>query len=123
MNHLMHIGLCLTLSATVLSGQAIDERLAPKTPPKSKGDTKLPEPPTPPPAAEEDVAVADKLNGLIVVKTKEEIRRDGVDNVTGLDLHDIPILAGPSFAALVQPYFGKPVSIRTLREMQRKIIL
>jgi hemolysin activation/secretion protein len=119
----MHIGLCLTLSAIVLSGQAIDERLAPKTPPKAKGESKLPEPAAAPPATEEDTPVADKLNGLIVVKTKEEIRRDGVDNVTGLDVHDIPLLAGPSFAALVQPYFGQPVSIRTLREMQRKIIL
>jgi len=118
----MHIGLCLTLSVTALSAQVIDERLTPKTPPKSKGETKLPETPAAP-ATEEDVPVADKLNGLIVVKTKEEIRRDGVDNVTGLDIHDIPLLAGPSFAELLRPYFGQPVSIRSLREMQRKIII
>ena len=124
MNPLMHLGLCLTLSASALLGQALDERLAPKTPPRKGGKTKLPEPPaSPQPSAEEEAPLADKLNGLLILRSKDEIKREGVENVAGLQISDIALIRGPEFAKQLQPYFGKPVSLRTLKEMQRKIVL
>lgn len=119
----MHFGLCLALSSTALIGQVIDERLTPKTPPKTSGKAKLPDPALPPPNPEDEVQVTETLNGLVIVNSKEEVKRDGLEPVTGLQIRDVPVLGGKEFEKVVAPYFGKPATIRTLKEIQRRIIL
>lgn len=123
MNRIILLGLSLVLSASVLVGQVIEESLTPKTPPKKSGKAKLPDPATPPPNPEDDVQVVDKLLGIVIVKSKEEVKRDGLEAVTGLEVRDVPVLAGPKFAAVVEPYFGQPATIRTLKEIQRRIVI
>jgi len=108
----------------VASGQVIDERLKPKTPPAPRKKGKQPEAPAAPaPSPEDEVQVTEKLDGIVFTKSKEDIKREGVTNIVGLDVRDIPILSGPEFSRVLAPYFGKPVKLATLKKMQREVIL
>ena len=124
MNLSMHVGLCLLFSVVALAGQPVDERLAPKTPPKADGKAKLPEPSAAPQTSPEDeVQVTEQLVGLVFVKSKEEIKREGVENLTGVEVRDIPLLNGSDFRDVLAPYLGKPAKMGTLKAIQRAVVL
>lgn len=112
------------LNALNASAQVPDERLAPKTAPVSADKPSLPGQPAPTESSPEDeLMVTEKLTGLLIVKSKDEIRRTGVDEIQGLEVKDIPLVGGPDFAGLLSRFLGQPVKMKTLKEIQRQIII
>ena len=121
----LRLFVCLSaaLCALELSAQVLDERLKPKTPPPAAKKASVPEQAAPQSSPEDEVQVTERLIGLVVVRSKEEIKREGGETLSGLQVREIPILAEKDFAALIEPHFGKPAQIKTLKAIQREIIL
>ena len=124
MNSRFPIALGLALCVTTLSGQVLDDRLVPKAPPQKTREATVPDlPATPAAPAEGEPLVAQRLIGLVIVKSKEGIKPEGMDNVVGVQVEDIPVVMGLNFDEVIAPYLGRPATLRTLQEIQRKIIL
>jgi len=73
----------------------VPTELAPKVPKKKSRPPKLTEqtqPEAPSDPADEAVVIP-QLNGLIIVKTRDEIKVEGAPNITGLKVADIPLLS------------------------------
>lgn len=96
----------------------------PKEPPVKKEPAKLPEPAKPSVETPEDNAeVVPSLKGVIIVSDKKEIKVSGAQPVTGLVVQKIPLLETPDFKAVVNPYIGKRMLLKNLRQLQRDIII
>jgi len=80
-----------------------------------------------PPPVEVDpldaVEILPQLKGLIIVKGIEEMNPNGAPAIIGLQVIDIPLLAGAEFDAVVQPYFDRPLTGKAIKQLQREIIL
>jgi len=125
MKPIVHISIGIVLSCLAAFGQTLDENLKPKTPPRASQSQ---QPVQEQPAAtgtspEDEVVVTEKLVGIVVLRSKEEISQTELQDVTGVQVKDIPLLSSPSFAALLQPYLGTQAKIGTLKTIQREIIL
>ncbi len=124
MNPILPVILGLTLCAVPLVAQTPAENLKPKTPAASAGKAKLPEVAAAPQTSPEDeVQVTENLRGLVFVKSKEDIKREGLDGAAGVQVRDIPLVSGPKFTELLSPYLGKPAKLGTLKTIQREVIL
>ena len=121
----LRLFVCLSsaLCAFELSAQVPDENLKPKTPPPAGKKARLPEQAVPQSSPEDEVQVTERLIGLVVVRSKEEVKREGGETISGLQIREIPLLAGKDFATLIESHFGKPAQIKTLKAIQREIIL
>jgi hemolysin activation/secretion protein len=120
----IQVVLGLALCGLPAYGQAVDENLKPKTPPPKQDKAKVPETPAAQPTSPDDeVQVTENLVGLVFVRAKEDIKREKVQNVTGVDVQNIPLLSTPDFAETLQPYLGKPAKLGTLKSIQREVIL
>lgn len=64
-----------------------------------------------------------KLNGVIIVKSEGEVKKEGAPATTGLVVRDIPLLQGKDFAAVVAPYLGQPMSENKIRDLEDDIVL
>ena len=117
------LALGLALCALPVSGQTLDENLKPKTPPPRTGKAKLDTRAAPASSPEDEVQVTANLQGLVFLRSKEDIKREGLDGVTGVEVRDIPLIGGPDFAAALNPYLGKPAKLGTLKAIQREAIL
>ncbi len=116
---------CLVTAQAQNNDPNAPTELAPKLPTKKIAPGKLPDQPVPgelPDVPGEPVMIPN-LHGLIIVKTKEEIKTEGASDVTGLKVMDIPLLSGADFQALMAPYFGRPVRFTTVKRMETNIIL
>ncbi|MDB6122850.1 MAG: peptide transporter [Pedosphaera sp.] len=109
-----------------LDPNAPPERL-PKTPEKKvkpekeiKGLNQKPKSPRNPSG---DAALIPKLNGIIIVKTEGEVKKEGAPASTGLVVKDIPLIQGKDFPAVVAPYLGQPMSENKIRDLEDDIIL
>jgi len=103
----------------------VPTELAPKVPKKKSRPPKLTEPAQAeaPSDPADEAMIIPKLNGLIIVKTRDEIKVEGVPDISGLKVADIPLLSEADFQSLVAPYFGQAVRIKTVKRLQREIIL
>lgn len=78
----------------------------------------------PAPAAETEDPIQIKfLYGLVIVDNQDDVKIEGVERFPGLVKPKHPLLQTEEFEELVTPYFQKPVSSATIRQMQRDIIL
>ncbi len=98
------------------------ERIAPKTPEKSEGKTKLPEQPVPKEEGDEKVLV-DKLKGLIFLSSPKQVTRDGVRDVKGVQVVNLKLLESSDFRKQFESYLGQPVSLKSLNRLSRNVIL
>ncbi len=119
--------ICL-VAASVIGVQQIDPNAPPgrepKTPPRKSSQRELPAPtPEDNLGPEGEVEILPELKGLIIVKSRDEVKGEGVPGVQGLVVKDVPLLSGPEFQALIQPYFGQPVKYKTVKRLERQIIL
>jgi hemolysin activation/secretion protein len=64
-----------------------------------------------------------KLNGVIIVKSEAEVKKEGAPPTTGLVVKDVPLLQGKDFAAVVAPYLGQPMSENKIRDLEDDIVL
>ena len=117
------LALGFALCGLSASGQTLDENLKPKTPPQKPGKAKLDTPAAPASSPEDEVQVTANLRGLVFLRSKEDIKREGLDGVTGVEVRDIPLIGGPDFAEALKPYLDKPAKLGTLKAIQREAIL
>jgi hemolysin activation/secretion protein len=72
---------------------------------------------------EDEAEIVPKLNGIVFVKTPEEIKTEGVPAMTGLDVRGIPILSGDDFKVVIYQYLGRPAKRKTITRLERDVIL
>lgn len=72
---------------------------------------------------EQDSTIAESLNGLVFVKSYNQIEATGVQGVSGLAIRDIPLLEGPAFEQVVAPYLGRPFKKSSFQMLARDIVL
>lgn len=122
------LGLALSLGAS--GSMAIDlERSGPKQP--SEGDSKgVVGTPAPPPVSEgkgdASAAAGPALKGIVIVKSRDDIRKSGDLAVTGLKIgagDSLDLLRGEDFAYLMESFIGERVSEANIKNVQREIIL
>ena len=123
MKFILAAGLGFALHAMPAPGQAPAENLKPKTPPPKERKAKLDAPATLAPSPEDEVQVTENLRGLVFLRAKEDVKREGMEGVTGVEVRDIPLIAGPDFAEMLEPYLNKPAKLGTLKTIQREAIL
>ncbi len=99
--------------------------LTPKTPPLTTPPSPLFERLLQKPAETDagKTTITPKLLGVIIVGAKDQIQPSGVPAVTGCQVRGIPLLSGPDFPPVVQPYLNEPLTIQGVRDLQRDIIL
>jgi len=68
-----------------------------------------------------DEVLVDSLNGLVFVDTPEKVDIAGV-NVGGVVAPALPDLQKSEFKALASKYLGKPVTLRTLNELNKDVV-
>jgi hemolysin activation/secretion protein len=97
------------------------ERLAPKLPPSQEGQMELP--PKPPAAQGDDTKVLVKeLKGLVFVDNTAKVRKN-LTGISGIQADGLPLLQTADFRTVVNPYFGKPVTMRSLNTLVREIVI
>ena len=113
----------LLLAVPLVTLRAQDyERLAPKVPPIQQGQIEMP--PLPPRAEGDDTKVLVKnLEGLIFVDSPEKVRKAGVSGVKGVQAEGLPLLQDPEFRRVTDSFIGKPVTLRSLNDMVREIVI
>jgi hemolysin activation/secretion protein len=104
-------------------------RIAPRLPaPESPAPTSsLPTAPAPPPSAAEKAQVAVPiLQGLVFVSGKDALKPDGVSiEASGpyrIITHNLPLLEGQDFQALMRPYIGKAFSLADIAKLRQQTI-
>lgn len=90
-----------------------------KAPPKTELNTK----PRSPREPGGDVVLIPKLNGLIIVGSDSEVKKEGVPDMTGLKVGNVPLVQGKDFPAVVAPYMGQPMSKNKIQDLEDDIVL
>ena len=111
-----------------LRAQLFDENVLPQRAPKTeqKPPTPAPTPPapvTPEANPDDDNVMIEKLVGIVLVKSREEIKEEGVTAATGVNPVNIPFLNNPDFKSKIGWYLGRSMSINDIRSLQNDIIL
>jgi hemolysin activation/secretion protein len=128
MRKAVNVSVCCLLTSGLMAGQPVDPNAPPgrepKTPPRKPPQRELPVPePEDSLGPEGEAEVVPELKGIVLVKSQGEINPDGVPGVRGVVVNDIPLLLHPDFRALLEPYFGKPAKFKTIKRIERQIIL
>ena len=121
MKQFLQIGLVLLVGSSFLPGQDF-ERIKPKTPPGRAPAAQLPVPKGVE-ATESDEVIIPQLRGLLIIGATNDYSPQGVEGITGLKVKGPEILKKEDFKRVVAPFLGRPVSNRTIKELQRDIIL
>lgn len=97
------------------------ERVAPKpVEPTGEGDVVE----AGPPAAEGDQRVVlERLRGVVFLASPEQVRPEGVEAFEGVRTQGLPLLEGQAFETLIEPYLGKPASLKSLNQLARDVVL
>ncbi len=96
-------------------------KVAPKTPAPHEGKFELPA--EPPAAKGDEKVIASELKGLLFVKDPNDIRKKGMPGITGVVSVGIDLLKTPEFLELMQEYIGKPVSLKSLNQLTRDVVM
>lgn len=113
---------------SAVRGQVFDENVLPQRTQKTEQKPPAPAPAPPTPIKEEvnpddDNVMIEKLTGIVIVKTREEIKEEGVSGVSGVQAVNIPILNGTDFQQKLNWYLNRSISINDIRSLQNDIIL
>ncbi|HEV2394453.1 MAG TPA: ShlB/FhaC/HecB family hemolysin secretion/activation protein [Verrucomicrobiae bacterium] len=125
------LALLLLLSALFcpvgMQAQGLGEERLPQRSPKVPKKPPTPAPsvqsPTPQTNPEDDNVLIPRLTGIVIVKSRDEIKEEGVSGVTGIKVVNIPLLSGPDFQKLGYWYLNQSVSINDIRSLENDIIL
>jgi hemolysin activation/secretion protein len=128
MRKAVNISVCCLLTSGLIAGQPIDPNAPPgrepKTPPRKPTPRELPVPePEELLGPEGEAEVVPELKGIVIVKSLEEVNPEGLPGVRGVVVNDVPLLMNAAFRDLLEPYFGKPAKFKTIKRMERQIIL
>jgi hemolysin activation/secretion protein len=75
-----------------------------------------------PEAEGDDTQLLDRMRGMVFVTSAAEIVADGVTNVTGVAAHTGDVLATSEFQMVANRYLGQPVSLRSLKQLNRDVV-
>src|SRR6266496_499323 len=121
------ITFCLCLAGGTLRAQPIDPNAPPQRIPKTVEK--------PPPAApivqaakpaynpEDDKIIIPKLVGIVIVKSRSEIKEEGISGVAGVRIVDIPLLNPVDIQEIANFYLNRGVSKNDIRSLENDIIL
>lgn len=68
-----------------------------------------------------DEVLLPSLNGLVFVDKPEGVKPAGVE-ASGVSSSNLPVLESPAFQAVAAKYIGKPVTLRSLNELNRDVV-
>ena len=111
----------LTVGAQINRAQS--ESLEPKQPEKQAAPAKLPGQPIVNASEAPDTVLGPELKGVVIVNTVAEVNRQGATVMTGVVVHDIPILNGYDFQWVVTKFLGKKITMKIVNQLQQDIIL
>src|SRR6267378_3867474 len=128
MNKALICSLVVSALTTSYAQQSISSNappeLTPLTPEKpAPPKIELPAKPRSPREPGGDVVLIPKLNGLIIVGSDTEVKKEGVPDMTGLKVGNVPLLQGKDFPAIVAPYLGQPMSKNKIQDLEDDIVL
>lgn len=75
-----------------------------------------------PETAGDDTQLLAQLNGLVFVTSAAEILPEGVHGVSGVQAMTGDVLATSAFQSIASRYLGQPVSLRSLKQLNRDIV-
>ncbi|MEK6756630.1 MAG: ShlB/FhaC/HecB family hemolysin secretion/activation protein [Bacteroidota bacterium] len=121
---IIKLGCVLACSFAPVLGQDFNP-LAPKTPASQAPAPGLKGNPPPEPGAESggELVIPFNMNGLVIVKSIEEVKLEGLTGIRGLDVRGPDFLKDPALERIVAPYLGQPLRMTNLAKLQRDIIL
>ncbi|MEM1158633.1 MAG: ShlB/FhaC/HecB family hemolysin secretion/activation protein [Verrucomicrobiota bacterium] len=90
---------------------------------KETPEATIPEKPEEPQKPGEEEELIDSLDGIYFTSHRDGILEEGREGVKGVEIVDIPLLENQEFMDRIEPFVGKPVSIKQLRELVRTVIL
>ncbi len=112
--------LVLALCTGAAMAQELD-RLAPKPVPRVQPDRKAA-----PPGANaipRDTALRVKeLKGVVFLADPQKVKREGVKNVSGLDVSAIPALDTATFRERMAQFLGQPVSFASIEDLANEVV-
>lgn len=63
-----------------------------------------------------------ELKGIVFLTDPQSVKREGVEQVSGLDLSRVPELQTESFKARMSKFLGKPVSLRSIEDLLGEVV-
>ena len=112
----------LAASLTALRAQDF-ENIAPKQPPRTGGGAIVnSQPPKPLAAHSEKEVLVDQLRGIFLLSDPKEVRAQGVSSPYPIVPGNVLLARRASFNAVVKPFLGEPVTLKSLAEMTRAIV-
>ncbi len=115
----------LSLAAVGLCGglRAQDfQQIAPKQPTKEGTGKVINENEPKPISSTNGEVLVDELKGVKLVANPKEVRTSGYHGEPGVDAGDVALAQGADFPAVVAPYIGQPVTLKSLAQMTRAIV-
>lgn len=112
------LAIFLTITAIAPSRAAEPAVAPPKEPAHSAAPAQLPQLP---PAVGDNQVLIPALRGVVFVARSEDVLKSAT--ATGIRTTGVPLLDANAFRTRIAPYLGKPVSFRTLKELERLTIL
>lgn len=98
------------------------ERLAPKTLPAVEANGQLSAAREPIATVNDRVTLIANLRGIVVVDSKERVRRAGAKGLAGIRIENLKVPARAEFEARLSRYLHQPLSLASLNQMQRDVI-
>ncbi len=116
----------IVLLATWAHGQGQSESfqpIAPKQPPKPAPGKVVNEAPAQPMASHADNEVlVDHLKSIVLISDPKQVRAEGLPARPGVEAGSITLARNPEFNAVVAPYLGQPVTMKSLAQLTRSIV-
>jgi hemolysin activation/secretion protein len=112
----------LAMLASKLPAQDFNH-IAPKQPAKPAPGSVVNDAQNKPMAAGgDDQILVGQLKGIVLLSNPKQVRPEGVSGRRSIEPGDVAFAARPDFAAVVQPYLGQPVMMKSLAELTRSIV-
>jgi hemolysin activation/secretion protein len=73
-------------------------------------------------AHDEDTVIVPTLNGLVFFTHRTDLNPQGL-SIKGLQIDGLPLLATDEFRSMTQAYLGHPLSMRSLNQLAREVVL
>lgn len=124
--------LLLTLVFCGLVGAQDYDHIAPKTPEKKEGGVEVPSAAPQPIAVEPKAPAADtggtgvlveKLTGLVFLTKPEQVNKEGVSGVIGVQAEGLDLLQTATFTPRIEKHLGQPVTLDSLKRLTDDIVL
>lgn len=111
----------LVVMLTACHAWGVDERRKPlePEPPKPKPPVAIPE--SKPALPDEDKQLLEKLVGVRFIGKTEDVQKE--PTTTGVEVQGVPLLDFDEFRSRIDAFIGKPVSLKSIKEIAKQVIL